>query len=109
MATAKKVTKKTTAKRAPSRPAAKTTVRTVVKPASNNRSVRSFRVARPNEPFFTFRITHQTVYWAILAIIILALGLWVIDINDRVQRIYDQIDSINETSTTTFSIPKTKQ
>ena len=57
--------------------------------------MRSFAPARATEPFFTFRITHQTLYWTILAVLVLALGLWVISINDKVQRIYDQIDASN--------------
>lgn len=57
--------------------------------------MRSFALARPTEPFFTFRITHQTLYWTILSVLVLALGLWVITINDRVQHIYDQIDASN--------------
>ena len=45
-----------------------------------------------DSPFMTFRITRQTIYWGILCAIVLALALWVVDINDRVMRIYDQID-----------------
>ena len=40
-------------------------------------------------------MTHQTFYWAVLAILVLALGIWVVTINDKVQRIYDQIDASN--------------
>ncbi len=109
MATAKKPTKKTAVKRAPAKAASKTAVRRVARPAANK--VQSFQVSKPTESFFTVRITHQTIYWALLAIIVLALGLWVIDINDRVQRMYDQIDSLNQTETdmTTNKKPATPQ
>jgi hypothetical protein len=94
MATTKKTAKKSTAtKKAPSRPAVKTTVKHVARPVKAE--MRSFAPARPTEPFFTFRISHQTLYWFVLAIIVLALGIWVININDKVQRIYDQIDETN--------------
>lgn len=106
MATAKKATKKTSVKRAPSKPVRTTTVKRSHVRASN--SVESFRVAKRDEPFFTFRITHQTVYWALLAIIVLSLGLWVIDINDRVQRIYDQVDSLNAEAASLSTVKKTQ-
>lgn len=96
MATAKKTTKKPAAtKRAPARSTAKTTVNRVARPAKAP-AMRSFAPARPSEPFFTFRITHQTLYWLILAGTVLLLGLWVVDINSKVQHIYDQIDATNE-------------
>lgn len=104
MATAKKTTKKAAVKRAPAKATAKTSVKRVAKPAEQ--PIKSFHVAPREESFFTLRITKQTVYWAILAIIVLALGLWVIDINDRVQRIYDQIDTMNEEALSTPATPK---
>lgn len=92
MATTKKAATKTTknkTKKAPSRPAVKTTVR---RASQSNAQVKSFTRVNETEPFFTFRITHQTLYWLILSLIVLALGMWVININDKVQRIYDEID-----------------
>ena len=98
MATAKKTTKKPAAKKttkaAPARPASKTTVKRVTKSAKAP-EMRSFAPAPPAEPFFTFRISHQTAYWLVLAAIVLGLGVWVFNINDKVQRIYDQIDQTN--------------
>lgn len=94
----KATTKKPTAvKRAPAKPTAhKTTVRTVKKAApANRRSMRSFRASRASEPFFTFRVTHQTMYWLILAFIVVGLAVWVLSISIRVQNIYDQIDATN--------------
>jgi len=57
--------------------------------------MRSFRTARSSEPFFTFRITYQTFYWLILAVIAVGLAAWVTSISIRVQHIYDQIDATN--------------
>lgn len=97
MATAKKSAKKPATKKAPARSTSKTTVKRVAKPAAAAKSeeMRSFAPARSTEPFFTFRISHQTLYWLLLAIVVLALGVWVVNINDKVQRIYDQIDQTN--------------
>jgi hypothetical protein len=100
MATTKKTTKKPAAKKttkaAPARSVSKTTVKRVTNPAKTA-EMRSFAPARPVEPFFTFRISHQTLYWLVLAGIVLGLGIWVVNINDKVQRIYDQIDQTNST------------
>ena len=91
----KKATKRPAAQKAPVRSAkVKASGKSGLLPGSQ----RSFRRA-PSEDFFTFRITHQTLYWTILAVIVLALGIWVIYINDRVQSIYDQIDHANSAST----------
>lgn len=80
--------KKVVHKKAPAAAAHKTTVRTTKAPV-----VKSFRVSRPAEPFLTFRITNQTLYWLILAILVVGLGVWVTVISYRVQDIYDQIDT----------------
>lgn len=88
MATPKK---KTTPKKPPVS-IKKTVVRKVS--ASPRPAVRSFRRSHP-DPFFTFRMTHQTLYWFILCAFVLGLGLWVISINEKVQHIYDQIDQTN--------------
>lgn len=60
-------------------------------------TLQSLRPSRPTEPFFTFKITRQTVYWLILSVIVIALAAWVLQLNARIQSIYDQIEqnSIN--------------
>ncbi len=92
-------TKKATAKKAAPKkaPAKKTTtkVRTVSAASRRATAIQSFRPMRSDEPFFTFRITHQTLYWLILSGIVLLLGIWVVDINTKVQKIYDEIDATN--------------
>ncbi len=95
MPTAKKTTKKAAPKKTV---AEKRTVRStkVHKAAKSHAArMRSFRMYRSQEPFFTFRVSHQTVYWLVLCGSVLLLGLWVLDINQKVQRIYDQIDETN--------------
>lgn len=93
----KSTTKKPAAKKAPAKRA--TTVKPKKASASKASSsqYKSFQ-ASPDKQFFSVRITDQTIYWAVLGIIVLALGLWVISINDRVQHLYDQIDTQNAES-----------
>ena len=108
---AARATKKAPAKKAPVKKAAtakathnKTVVRRTTK-AATSADMRSFRASRPAEPFFTFRITHQTFYWLVLAIIVVGLGVWVLSISIKVQHIYDQIDATNSQ---TFNLPDIK-
>lgn len=90
MATTKKATttaKVTKAKKAPvkkSAPKAK-------KPAKVEH--RTLRRSTDNTPFFTLRLTHQTLYWLILAGLVIALAAWVMHLSGRIQDIYDQIDA----------------
>ena len=99
----KQQTKKAPAQRAAAKPVSKTTVRTKKAVAPE---MRSFRATRPSEPFFTFRVTHQTFYWLILAVIVVGLAAWVMSISIKVQHIYDQIDATNQ-STFTTPMPST--
>lgn len=97
--TAQKQAKKAPVKRAAAKPVSKTTVRTKKAVAPE---MRSFRATRTSEPFFTFRITHQTFYWLILAVLVVGLGAWVMSISIKVQHIYDQIDAANQSI---YSLP----
>lgn len=40
----------------------------------------------------SLKVTVQTLYWLILAGAVLLLGLWVLNIHNKVQGIYDEID-----------------
>ena len=95
--------KKTAVKRAPAKSRSATSVKRVTKP-----QVRSFRPAKPDEPFFTFRVTHQTVYWIILAVIVVSLAAWVLSISIKVQNIYDQIDATTRATESMRVVPKAR-
>lgn len=56
--------------------------------------MRSFKLSPPDKPFLTFKATHQTFYWVIICLFVLALGVWVTFLSVRVQDIYDRIDLI---------------
>ncbi len=86
---------KTTAKRAAAKtkarkPSAKTTRRPTAK--SRAAKAKSFKMQTSDEPFVSLKITVQTLYWLILAGAVLLLGIWVLDISQKVQTIYDEID-----------------
>ncbi len=113
MASAKKPATRSTAKKTTTKAAA--TKKPVVKraPAKAKPTTKTTRVAAPvaprsfrrhrtsSEAFFTFRITHQTLYWLVLAVIVLLLGVWVTSISIKVQDIYDQIDATNASAAAT--------
>ena len=102
MATAKKSTarkkpaaKKAAPKRASAKPVLKTKVTKVRRAPATSGQVRSFRPAKPEQPFLTVQPSIQTLYWLVLAVFVVGLGVWVAGINVKVQSLYDQIDSQN--------------
>ena len=66
--------------------------KTRISSTKHSQPMRSFVLAKDTPPFFIFRITHQTFYWLLLCGIILALGIWVIALNVKVQMLYDSVD-----------------
>ena len=100
---AKAAAKKPAVRRAPAKSRNATSVKRV---STAPALVRSFRPAKPDEPFFTFRITHQTVYWLILAVIVVSLAAWVLSISIKVQNIYDQIDATTRATENLRIMPK---
>ena len=96
MATTKKsTTKKAVAtKKAPAtRKQASSRAGSSKKKIANASTVKSFRVSRPEQPFLTFAITKQTLYWIVLGIVIITFGLWINKLQSDVQAIYDSIDA----------------
>lgn len=61
--------------------------------AKSIKPMRSFVLAKETPPFFTLRFTHQTFYWTVLSLLVLALGIWVVTLNVRVQQLYDQVET----------------
>lgn len=97
MPATKKPVKKSATKKAPARKATTTHAKKKTNSEwaiASGGKYESFKLAKgPN--FFSAKITDQTVYWAILGFLVLAIGIWVITINDKVQYLYDQIDAQN--------------
>lgn len=85
-----------TKQRAPKRPAAKKTKVSVKK----TQSLQSFRLSPQTTPFMSFKPSIQTVYWLILSLSVLGLGLWVINLSLQVQALYDRIDATQDQAIT---------
>lgn len=92
--TKKPAVKKTAAKAKPTakKPAAKATAR---KSSASSHRLFAINIVPDSQPFMTFRMTTQTVYWLIFAVTILAMGLWVLRLNLQIISLYDQIDQNN--------------
>lgn len=61
-------------------------------------SERSLTRSSDSPSFFTLRITQQSIYWLILCLFILGLGVWVLTLNMKVQKIYDHADHTTSNS-----------
>lgn len=97
MATTKKSTarkKSTTSKAA----AARKTPAKKVAHSKRQPKVQSFRASQESEPFMTFRITRQSLYWLIFTVVIFFLGAWIFRLEIEIQGIYDSIDANNLSS-----------
>ena len=79
------------------------------KPAAKKTAIhQSFKPTQEaSGSFFTFRFTQQTAYWLILSILVLALGVWVMNLTVKVQSIYDDIDATNMSNGHPMPLKKT--
>lgn len=59
--------------------------------------MRSFRAYPAEKPFFQARINHQTFYWLVICLLVLALGIWALLLTIKIQAIYDRVDAITTT------------
>lgn len=82
MATSKKLPKKS-----PKKPSTTVKKRKTLKHES-------FKLSQEQVPFLTFRFTEQTFYWVILLAMILALALWVYNIQLKTTDILNSISTI---------------
>lgn len=82
--------KKPVAKKAPVKKAApkKAPVkRTTTKKAAPKKSYESFQLSNEKTPFFTYKVTDQTIYWLVLSVVVFILALWVLHLHLEVVRI----------------------
>lgn len=47
--------------------------------------------------FMSLKLTQQTAYWSVLGLVVLIFGMWVTQLSIDVQRIYDDIESVDTT------------
>ena len=90
---AKTSPKKTTAKKVAAAPAKKPASKKTSTKAASAPRTESFRLSRESQSFISSRITLQTVYWSILAIVILIVGLFILNVQ---LDILETLDGISE-------------
>lgn len=103
---ATKSTKKSTATTAKKRPAAKSTKSTK---AAKKNEYQSFQLSQSKEPFMTFRITRQTLYWLILGVVVLLFSWYTLSVSQSIEDIYNQIDEIRLTEESIVLEPNTNE
>ena len=83
--------KKTTAKKAPVKKvvATKTATKSRATKAKKQPELQSFRVSPDPQPFRSFRITRQTIYWIILVAFIIFVQLWILKLQIEVTILLD--------------------
>lgn len=92
--------------------AAATTKRTSTKKRATKKASKpllsQLRIERRAEdrPFLEFRITEQTLYWLILGVVSIVFALWILTLDARVQKLYDEIDA-NSYSVDQYTVKKT--
>ncbi len=107
--TAKSAPKKTVAKSTPKKKttsskatATKTPTKKVITRSRRNSPkkpvMKSFIPCKETVPFMEVRITVQTIYWLILALISVAFVMWVYTLQAQIYEIYDQINEMNISS-----------
>lgn len=62
--------------------------------ATKKASVQSFRKCPETQPFMSFKITQQTVYWLIICALVFALGSWILKVQHDVMSLYDQVEQM---------------
>lgn len=102
MATTKKSTKRSTAKKpAVKRAPAKASTAKVTHHTTKHVQARKTK----KEQFMTFRVTHEACYWAVFGAAVILLALWVLSVNVKLNKVYDQIDQMND-NTNTIVVPQ---
>lgn len=98
----KSTPKKTASTKAPARK------KQAAKKSSKSTTLSSFRASGDSTPFLTLAITRQTLYWGILSFVVLVLGLWIIHLQNEINKIYDAIEISQSSIDTTPHFVKKK-
>lgn len=69
-------------------------VKKVVRKSRPVKKIRAFQIIKERSPFVAFKVTQQTVYWAILVAYILILSLWILGIQMDTLRIIDKVNTL---------------
>jgi len=77
------------------------------KTATPKRYYRSLKAAAPAQPFISFKLTRQTLYWSILVIFILLIQILILEAQYNVMQAVDNLNSQTQQSVVT-PLQKTK-
>lgn len=89
-------------KKKPVTKVAKSTKRTSTKAApkavkhskkTTSSEYQTLRLSKADRPFLSTTLTNQTFYWLIIAVIVLALGGWIVHLQIKINEVYDAIDA----------------
>lgn len=80
----------------------KTAKKTTKKAASQRSFVRSPEMV----PFMTFKATHQTAYWLIICLLVLAIGVWVISLTIKVHNLYDKVQQQSDSNSLVLPVKR---
>lgn len=89
-----RATSATKKKAAPAKSRAPKTASTRTR-AKKTSSARSFRIEKQTTPFMTTRTSRETLYWAVLGVVVILFTAWVMKLQSDIQAIYDSIDASN--------------
>ena len=84
--------KKTPVKKAAPKKTTGTKTHTSAPKKSAATKSQSFKIVENTEPFMTFRLNRQTIYWTIFGAAVIALALWVANLQRNINELYDQIE-----------------
>ncbi len=84
-------TKKSTSKKAPTKK--KSTVKR--SKAQSSSALGSVRLQPETQPFMTFQLTKETVYWLVLGAVVILFTIWLMRLQMDIQTLYDDIDATN--------------
>jgi len=89
-------TKKAPSKKAPTKTTAKSSPKKKATRASAKKTatVQSFKVVKDAQPFVTFKITRQTLYWLILLAVITISQLWILKLQIEISALTDAITAL---------------
>jgi hypothetical protein len=58
----------------------------------SHKKPKSFKITKEKVPFVTYQITEQTILWIVLLVYIMALSIWILNIQMDTLRIIEKIN-----------------
>ena len=64
--------------------------------AKKQPKMQSFKLSKDPEPFLCFKITDQTIYWLIIAVMSITFVLWILKVQSDIDALYTQIEYMQQ-------------